>query len=477
MVPEENNPTRHDKSFGGLFIRRIAPMDKSVQIDWELSESHIAQIDAFAIHIQPFSNDVLRLPPNLLFWISAPANSFKVENLINGIDYAITVSAVRNGIEVARSRTRLFRTGPIPGTVIAYLHPQDFTFISSGRFIGSPSIVRLPNGRILASHDIFERRGGQNITHIYASDDDGKSWFFLSELIPCFWGTLFLHDGILYMLCISTEYGDLQVYRSIDLGKTFEGPFVIMKGEGRWDKPGPHKAPVPIVRYKGRLWTAIEYGCWRQGYHDTGIISIAEDTDLCNPNNWVLSPFVSYDPKWPGVIRGGKPSVLEGNVVITPEGELVNILRYETIGGEPEYGKVIIMHIDDEHPDAPQTFKACIDFPGNLSKFAIRKDEVTGNYLALLNRAGKLWYRRRNILSLAISKDLINWKVVRDLINYEDKDWPEGSYQVGFQYPDFFIEGDNLYYVSRTALNGAHDYHDANYMTFHKIENFRELLI
>lgn len=477
MVLDENNPTKQNTGFGGLVIRKITPTDKCVKIDWELPESHVTPVDGFVIHIQPLNAKALRFNVHdILVWKPYPSFSCKIENIINGLDYAVKVSAIYEGREVARSRTRLFRTGPVPGTVVAYLHPQDFTFESSGRFTCSPSLVRLPNGRLLVSHDIYESRGGQNITHIYASDDDGNLWFFLSELTPCFWGTLFLHKEVLYILCTSTEYGNLQIYRSKDLGRTFEGPFVILKGEGRWDKPGPHKAPVPIVYHKGRIWTAIEYGCWKEGYHDTGVISIAEDADLCDPNNWILSPFVSYNPKWPGVIKGGNPSFLEGNLVVTPEGKLVNILRYQTIGGDPEYGKAIVMRVDDEHPNAPQTFEACIDFPGNLSKFAIRRDEKTGLYLALLNRARKPWYKQRNILSLAISKDLMEWKVVTDLINYEDKDWPEGAFHVGFQYPDFFIENDNLYYVCRTALNGANNYHDANYITFHKMENFREFL-
>jgi len=480
MITEESNPARYDTGFGGLVLTRIAPMDKCAQIDWKLLETYVTPVDAFLIRVQPL--DFQERPPfyskfpNILVWVPAQARSFKIENIFNGIDYAITVSAIRNGVEVARSRTRLFRAGPVPGTVVAYLHPQDFTFSSSGRFTCSPSLLRLPDGRLLVSHDIYERRGGQNITHIYVSDDNGASWSFLSELTPCFWGTLFLHRGVLYILCTSTEYGNLQIYRSDDFGKTFRGPFIILKGEGRWDRPGPHKAPVPIIHYKGRIWTAIEYGCWKQGYHDTGVISIDENADLCNPDNWILSPFVSYDPKWPGVIQGGNPSVLEGNLVVTPEGGLVNILRYETVGGDPEYGKAILMRVDDEHPDAPQSFESCIDFPGNLSKFSIRRDEQTGIYLALVNQPHKPWYKARNILSLAISKDLINWKIAKDLINYEDKDWPEGALHVGFQYPDFFIEGDSLYFVSRTALNGAHNYHDANYITFHRVESFRELL-
>ena len=43
-------------------------------------------------------------------------------------------------------------------------------------------------------------------------------------------------------------------------------------------------------------------------------------------------------------------------------------------------------------------------------------------------------------------------------------------------YVDFFFEGDDLVYLCRTALNGAHNYHDANYSTFHRLSHFRDLL-
>ena len=46
---------------------------------------------------------------------------------------------------------------------------------------------------------------------------------------------------------------------------------------------------------------------------------------------------------------------------------------------------------------------------------------------------------------------------------------------VGFQYPDFFIEGDDIFLLCRTAMNGAANFHDANYSTFHRIRDFRSL--
>ena len=41
---------------------------------------------------------------------------------------------------------------------------------------------------------------------------------------------------------------------------------------------------------------------------------------------------------------------------------------------------------------------------------------------------------------------------------------------VGFQYVDFFFEGDEILYLSRTAWNGAHNFHDANYSVFGRLK-------
>ena len=46
-----------------------------------------------------------------------------------------------------------------------------------------------------------------------------------------------------------------------------------------------------------------------------------------------------------------------------------------------------------------------------------------------------------------------------------------------FQYVDWQFEGADIVFVSRTSfedgLGGANDAHDANYMTFHRVLDFR----
>jgi hypothetical protein len=48
----------------------------------------------------------------------------------------------------------------------------------------------------------------------------------------------------------------------------------------------------------------------------------------------------------------------------------------------------------------------------------------------------------------------------------------------GSQYVDWQFDGRHIIFLSRTAYDeygGAHNYHDANYLTFHRIKNFRRL--
>ena len=60
---------------------------------------------------------------------------------------------------------------------------------------------------------------------------------------------------------------------------------------------------------------------------------------------------------------------------------------------------------------------------------------------------------------------------VCEIFDYRDQDVEK----VGFQYVDFEFEGDDILFLCRTAINGAANFHDANYFTFHRIKNFREL--
>ena len=102
----------------------------------------------------------------------------------------------------------------------------------------------------------------------------------------------------------------------------------------------------------------------------------------------------------------------------------------------------------------------------------IKFDFESKRYFSIISRRIDEPRTVRNLLSLVSSKDLEHWEIVCDLIDrrYDDPT------KVGFQYVDFEIEGNDIIYLSRTAMNCAKNYHDANYSTFHRIVDFRSLV-
>ena len=108
--------------------------------------------------------------------------------------------------------------------------------------------------------------------------------------------------------------------------------------------------------------------------------------------------------------------------------------------------------------------------------FFVKYDEVTGYYFVLGNecQAGNETEEpngtRRCVYTLSASKDLRNWRKLKELINCSDK----ANYCVS--QPAFIFDGDDLCYMSRTGWGKIRNQHDNNLLTFHVEKNFRNLL-
>ena len=369
-----------------------------------------------------------------------------------------------------RSSARLFRTGERAGggVTVNYLHPEDGFYAFSGQYLCSPSLIRAPQGHLLCSMDLFGPKAPQNLSLIFRSDDEGRTWHWVCDLFPCFWGRLFVHRGDIYMLACSTEYGDLLIGKSTDGGNTFSPPSVLWRGACHWAEKGIHKNPQPVVCWKGRIWNSCEWGSWAKGGHDVMVFSAPEDSDLLDPASWEFTPPVSYDSTWPGAAKGKSVGLLEGSLTVLPDGRLVNLMRYEIANCEPSYGK--IMYFEVVAPDRPLSYLGTIDFPGNHAKFVVKYDETSRCYYSIIDRLRSHEHRLdRNLVSLMVSRDCISWSLAADIIDATDKD-PKLT---GFQYTDFIFDGDDILYLTRAADNQAHSFHDANYSVFGKIERFR----
>lgn len=366
------------------------------------------------------------------------------------------------------------QSAQIPGVVISHIAK------SSGRYVGSPSICVLPDGTYLASHDEFGPKsdeGSAAITRVFASSDRGKSWHQVARLTGQFWSTLFCLNGKVYVLGTNKGHGNIVIRRSDDGGHTWTTPTDAQSGLLRTGEY--HTAPVPVIVHKGRVWRAVEYATspddrWPQRY-SAMMMSAKVGSDLLKASSWRFSNYLRSDTTWlGGKFRGW----LEGNAVVAPDGKIYDVLRCETPDTNDEYAALVSINKSGRHAsfDPGSGFSP---FPGGAKKFTIRYDEATHRYWTLCNpryRQVPKWnhYSVRNMLVLCSSTDLKHW-TMHQMTLFHPERWHHA-----YQYVDWQFDGNDIILVSRTAFDdeegGAHSFHDANYLTFHRIQDFRKLV-
>jgi hypothetical protein len=360
----------------------------------------------------------------------------------------------------------------VPGVVITH------SPASSGLYIGSPSIAILPNGDYVASHDFFGPQSDEfrmARSRIHRSSDRGRTWRQIAEINGAFWSSLFGHRGSLYLLGPDRHHGRILIRCSEDGGVTWTEPTDSRSGVLR-DDAEYHCAPMPVVEHQGRLWRAFEWRnppvAWGVNYR-AGVLSVPVDANLLDAASWQTSEFLPSDRSWNG---GSMGAWLEGNVIIAPDNSLVNLLRVDTLG-YPEKAALLQISPDGSrfHFDPTTGF---IDFPGGAKKFTVRFDPRSRLYWSLATvvpqsmRSEVKPARVRNTLALTSSPDLRTWSVRRLLLQHPDRE------RHGFQYVDWLFDGSDIIAACRTAHDdgegGAHNAHDANFLTFHRVPRFRE---
>lgn len=346
----------------------------------------------------------------------------------------------------------------VPGVVVVH-SPK-----SSGKYRGTPSLVKLPNGHILASNDVFGT-GIANATDIFISTDNGLSWNYVSTVTGAVWSGLFYHQNKLFLLGADVSQGaNLVIRGSTDEGQTWSAPTVIVPG-------ACHGSSTPVLFANNRIYKAYEFhdtdlnGKWMSG-NKSYIVSASQTADLLMPSSWIKSDALQK-PAW---LDG--TGWLESNAVIGPDGKIKGISRLASMEGI--YAGYYSLSSDVQIE--PGSGKK-IQFWGGSSKFNIRYDANTQKYWSLVNYAPAEFKEGnrsaggiRNVLALTSSADLEVWDIKSIVLANNDVE------NVGFQYVDWIFDGNDILFASRTAyddgLGGADNYHNANFMTFHKISNY-----
>lgn len=362
-----------------------------------------------------------------------------------------------------------------PGSIVTHVPAATKTYI------GSPALAVLPDGSYVAAHDYFGPNSSefvQAVTRIFRSTDKGQTWVQISTVTGAFWSSLFVHKGDLYLLGPDRHHGTVLIRCSTNGGASWSQPTTRENGlllAGMY-----HCAPMPVIEHNGRLWRAMETAHgpileWGKRY-GAMMMSAPVDADLMKASSWTVSNSVLYDST---LLGGNFRGWLEGNAVAAPDGSIWNILRVDDRSSLDEKAAIVRISADGRKAmfDAAAGF---IPFPGGSKKFVIRYDEKSGRYWTLANIIPQTYRDQypqrnpatfRNTLALMSSRDLRKWETHEVVLQHGD------VLHHGFQYVDWLVEGDDLIVLCRTAFGEgeeqAHNNHDANYLTFHRVLQFR----
>jgi hypothetical protein len=365
----------------------------------------------------------------------------------------------------------------VPGVVIDYEEaptlPDKIANVNEV-YIASPSITVMPNGYYVASHDLFDSGTNYDTSKVFLSKDRGATWSHQSTIVGQFWSTVFEHKGVLYFFGPQRQGGNLIIRTSTDYGRTWTEPTSSKSGlilEGKYG--GTPNAPAI---HNGRIWIAQS---------GTKVVSAPVDADLMDADSWRLTGGVSEDhgrnhfgDRWQGWSEAQVVASPRTGVVLMPKIRALPhtaLFRVDETSGEVSFDG-----------SAPNAFPS---LPGGEKKFGARYDAVSERFFVLSNPVLPLEADHpellgkpemiRNTAGVLSSKDLVNWNVEKLFLYSPHLD--DGTFGEGFQYFNFAIDGDDLAVAARSAIdvgdgqNKPPRGHDTNLMTFHRIENFRNL--
>lgn len=281
---------------------------------------------------------------------------------------------------------------------------------SAGVFLGSPSLLRLPSGALLASHDLFGPGAapGQRTAFVRASADNGQTWADAgpapgpTAVADVYWATLFRRAGggdgadVVYLLGVSNDGNagvpaQATISRSLDGGATWVSPAVRLTNSSASFSTGP----TPVLEFAGRLWRALEHNTapgWASGYSVVVLSAAADAPNLLDPAAWTLSGELPFA----GAVRARVPAAwaragvvssygwLEGGAVDPGDGGSSGIRVLLRVNSLPAANKAALVSLASA--TATPVFESWIDpFPGGMTKFSVRRDAVSGLFVSLTN--------------------------------------------------------------------------------------------
>ena len=398
----------------------------------------------------------------------------------------------------------------------------------------SPHILPLGGERLLVSLDISDRSDGAKYCRslgletwqekpgaqfsgmLFISENDGESWRYIQSF-PFIQARSFRDGSRIYLL---GHANDLCIMYSDDEGETWSRVFHLTQGE-RW-----HQAPCNVCYDDGCIYLVME----RKVYDDVRgwdvnilapvLMKGRLGTDLTKRENWIFAdektfrdsvdieklnyipcPFFPMEQHQAVEVAKGRMMApmgwLETNVVKIEnpihlwhggDKKVFHLISRLHSGGTnlaallkvTDYGE----HMVTETQKAPSGKEmTIIPLPGGQMKFHILYDEKTKSYWLLSTQATDsltkveclpperfgLPDNERRRLQLHFSYNCYDW-CFAGMVDIGDSELESRHYAA------MAIENDDLCIVSRSGGPHSKNPHDTDRITFHRVENFRELL-
>ncbi len=347
----------------------------------------------------------------------------------------------------------------VPGVAVAH-SPK-----STGKYLGTPSIVILSNGDYLMSFDFFGPKCTSDIVHVYKSSDKGITWQFLTELEDTFWAGLFVVKNDVYLLGVRGSDRNLSIRKSSDYGKTWT-PHSILK-EGRF-----HGSSTPVIFHKGKIYKGYDH----LGFEDkkkpwmsenkSFVMWVDENADLLKPESWKYSEEIVKPKDMDGT------GWLETNAVLGRDGLIKGITRVAN-----ESGYIAGYYSVNKDGSVDKSSIKAIPFLGGATKFNVMWDAKTKKYWALTNYPSEILRKpkmraggMRSVLALVSSPDLEKWRLNKIILASDNVKYH------GFQYVDWQFEGKDIIVMDRVSFTDefgeADNAHNSNYIIFHRIRDY-----
>ncbi|MBB6674728.1 sialidase family protein [Cohnella nanjingensis] len=381
----------------------------------------------------------------------------------------------------------------------------------------SPGLARLPSGRLVATLDLGGPGVEKGYGKVFTSDDRGATWTFRTDF-PYVHARPFVAGKFLYVL---GHDGDLTIMRSEDEGDNWSVPVRLTSGE-EW-----HQAPCNVHYAKESVYLVMEKRLhrrvegWPVGELAPVLMRGRTDSDLTAAANWSFASELAFCDAVPaekldyfGVPfyhadsqryidiapnRGCAPAGwLETNVVqfvdqnhewYDPDGRTFHLWMRAHTGGS---GYAAIAKVTEDRNGAMTTLLETVPSgkrvvfvpcPGGQMKFHILYDERTRLYWLIstqatdsMTRADRLPPDRYNLpnnertrLQLHFSTNCFDW-CFAGLVA------AGSTAKQSRHYAAMAIDGEDLHILSRSGDERAFSAHNGNFISFHTVKRFRELV-